>query len=202
VTTGFRRKQFLRSDNCSETAGYWEESVSICSGENRAGRVESFDAFRVAGQFSDQCGILQYSAAGVSKEIEPVKVKLESQRIDGGDDRRNWLQVPVLTRTLVLAPNLVLDGGYMTNTELIQKRVIESLAMITIGDGVLGLIQPRRHILLWRSGPRVWRRTMTRLARRTGLTQLFALAAIGLGIWLASRQRASVGRAQLHSTSN
>jgi len=83
------------------------------------------------------------------------------------------------------------DGGRMRDCELLQKRVLESVAMIMIGDGVLGLLEPRRHVLLWRSGPRFWRKTLTPFARRPGLTQLFALAELGLGIWLGSRQRAN-----------
>lgn len=83
----------------------------------------------------------------------------------------------------------------MADRKLIQKRLVESLAMITIGDGVLGLLQPRRHISLWRSGPRVWRKTMIPFARRPELTRLFGLAALGVGVWVASRQRPSARRA-------
>jgi hypothetical protein len=43
------------------------------------------------------------------------------------------------------------------NKRLIQKRVLESLAMLTIGDGLLAAVQPRRHVLLWESGPCLWR---------------------------------------------
>jgi hypothetical protein len=78
------------------------------------------------------------------------------------------------------------------NSKLMQKRVIESLAMLTIGDGVLALVQPRRHVALWRSGPRFWRKSLVPFVRRPQLTRLLGLSAVGLGIWCASRQWSNV----------
>lgn len=39
-----------------------------------------------------------------------------------------------------------------TNTSLGLKRLGEVAAMLMIGDGLIGMIQPERHIPLWRSG--------------------------------------------------
>jgi hypothetical protein len=76
------------------------------------------------------------------------------------------------------------------NEKLIQSRWVEFLAILVVGDGLLGLAQPRRHVLLWESGPRVWRKAMTPFVRRPALTRVLGLAAVGLGLWLASRQQA------------
>jgi hypothetical protein len=75
------------------------------------------------------------------------------------------------------------------NWTLAQKRAIESLAMIAIGDGVLALLEPRRHLALWRDGPRVWRKAMMPFARRPRITRLVGAGAVVLGLWLASNQR-------------
>lgn len=40
----------------------------------------------------------------------------------------------------------------MTSTaSLALKRAAEVAALVMIGDGVIGIVQPRRHIPLWRS---------------------------------------------------
>lgn len=77
------------------------------------------------------------------------------------------------------------------NCSLAQKRALESLAMLAIGDGVLALLEARRHVLLWRRGPRLWRRTVTPFARHPQMTRLFGAATVALGVWLASQQRAA-----------
>ena len=74
------------------------------------------------------------------------------------------------------------------NKTLVQKRVLESLAMLTIGDGLLAVLQPRRHVLLWESGPRVWRNSIRPFIRNPGLTRLLGVVGLGLGLWLANRQ--------------
>jgi hypothetical protein len=66
--------------------------------------------------------------------------------------------------------------------------------MMTIGDGVLAMLEPRRHVALWRSGPRLWRKTLTPFIRRPELTRLLGLAGIGFGLWLASRQHVGFSR--------
>jgi hypothetical protein len=67
----------------------------------------------------------------------------------------------------------------------VQRRVVESLAILMIGDGFLTAIQPRRHVLLWKGGPRFWRDFMKAFLRRPGLTQVLGATAVGLGLWLA-----------------
>jgi len=74
----------------------------------------------------------------------------------------------------------------------VQRRVVESLAILMIGDGFLTAIQPRRHVLLWKGGPRFWRDFMKAFLRRPGLTQVLGATAVGLGLWLARRQQPGI----------
>lgn len=65
----------------------------------------------------------------------------------------------------------------------------ETLAMLMIGDGVLAMAQPRRHVNLWRVGPEPWREALSFFDRRPGLTAAIGALEVGAGLWLASRQR-------------
>lgn len=69
-----------------------------------------------------------------------------------------------------------------------MKRVMETVAMLLVGDGVIALVAPRRHSYLWEFGPEGYRRAMEAFAQRPGLTRLLAAAEVGLGLWLALRQ--------------
>lgn len=68
------------------------------------------------------------------------------------------------------------------------RRTFETLGMMMIGDGVLALIEPRRHAALWRAGPAPMRRSVAWFERRPLLTAALGAVEIGLGIWLATRQ--------------
>ncbi len=69
-----------------------------------------------------------------------------------------------------------------------MRNIAELIAMLAIGDGVIALVAPRRHSLLWRFGPESYRRAMEAFAERPALTRSLALAEVGLGLWLALRQ--------------
>lgn len=60
--------------------------------------------------------------------------------------------------------------------------------MLAIGDGVVALIAPRRHSLLWRFGPEGYKRTEAGFAQCPNLVRVLATAEIGGGIWLVLRQ--------------
>lgn len=64
----------------------------------------------------------------------------------------------------------------------------EALAILMIGDGVLGLAAPRRHSLLWRFGLKSYKRIMADFAERPILVRLLSAASIGAGLWLALSQ--------------
>ena len=68
-----------------------------------------------------------------------------------------------------------------------RVRVAESVAIMMIGDGVIGALFPRRHVLRWLRGPTVWRRVMRPFADRPGLTRALAAAQVGAGVWWAAR---------------
>lgn len=74
---------------------------------------------------------------------------------------------------------------------MFSKRLLETFAMLAIGDCVLGIISPTRHLSLWADGPKVWRRTVEPFIKRPTLTR--TLAAVGLcgAVWLAWRQEPS-----------
>jgi hypothetical protein len=69
------------------------------------------------------------------------------------------------------------------------KRCAEMAAIFMIGDGLLGLTQPRRHTDLWREralgAEMLVRPFLSRPARR----QAYALVQIAGGLWLAERLR-------------
>ena len=73
---------------------------------------------------------------------------------------------------------------------MIRQRATEVAALLMVGDGVVGMLQPERHARLWQSGPRPYRAAMEPFARHPGLTRVIAAAEAGAGLWWASRQRA------------
>lgn len=72
---------------------------------------------------------------------------------------------------------------------MLSSRVKELLAILLIGDGVVALLNPQRHVHLWRRGPKVYRQLMEAFLRRPGMTQLLSAVEVVLGIWWASRQQ-------------
>ena len=68
-----------------------------------------------------------------------------------------------------------------------MRRIAELVAMLMIGEGVLTLIAPRRHSLLWEFGPEGYRRVIEAFAEHPTLSRLVAAAEAGLGLWLALR---------------
>jgi hypothetical protein len=68
-----------------------------------------------------------------------------------------------------------------------MRRIAELVAMLMIGEGVLTLIAPRRHSLLWEFGPEGYRRALEAFAEHPTLSRLVAAAEAGSGLWLALR---------------
>jgi hypothetical protein len=69
-----------------------------------------------------------------------------------------------------------------------NRRLIETVAMAIIGDGVLCMVSPRRHVSLWLSGPRWWRRGFEPFIRHPDLTRLLGSVGVAFGLWLAWKQ--------------
>ena len=72
---------------------------------------------------------------------------------------------------------------------MIIERLREFVAIVIIGDGVVGLTQPQRHTRLWRNGPRAYQEAMQTFIERPGMIQAVSLVQIALGLWFATRQR-------------
>jgi hypothetical protein len=72
---------------------------------------------------------------------------------------------------------------------LIRSRIKEVGAMMMVGDGVLALLEPRRHVDLWVEGPKLWRKTMMPFVKRPGITRILGAMELGMGVWVATRQR-------------
>jgi hypothetical protein len=71
------------------------------------------------------------------------------------------------------------------------KRIKEAMALLLIGDGIIALLEPKRHTRLWSGGNAAYRSMMRPLKRNPIAAQALGLAMVGVGFWLASRQKAS-----------
>jgi len=65
--------------------------------------------------------------------------------------------------------------------------IAESVAMMAIGDGVLGVLFPVQHATRWDIGPEPWRKYMRMYAEHPDLTRALSLVEIVAGIVCASR---------------
>ena len=68
------------------------------------------------------------------------------------------------------------------------RRLKETFAIVTIGDGVVELLVPKGHSLLWDVGPQGARKLARFFADNPNYMRLLGAAQIAFGIWLASRQ--------------
>jgi len=79
----------------------------------------------------------------------------------------------------------------MTNN-LIARRVIQLGAFFLIGDGVMGLLKPRWHSLLWHFGPQLARAATEELAEHPNTARAVYLAEAAIGIAIAASQTPEV----------
>ena len=73
--------------------------------------------------------------------------------------------------------------------ETALKRTAEMAAVFMIGDGVLGLVNPDRHVQLWRSDVGAVDALVRPFADRPGRRRAYGLLQVGAGLLLASRLR-------------
>ncbi len=71
---------------------------------------------------------------------------------------------------------------------MLGKRLKELLAVTMIGEGVVGLIEPKRYTLLWKFGPKPFQNMIETIAEHPTLTRISCGVEIGLGLCLALRQ--------------
>lgn len=75
-----------------------------------------------------------------------------------------------------------------TSTTTLASRSLEVLALAMIGEGVVGLLHPRRYSLFWQIGPPWLRHTTQTLAEHRDATRLMCAGEIAVGLWLALRE--------------
>jgi hypothetical protein len=68
------------------------------------------------------------------------------------------------------------------------RRMKETFAILTIGDGIIELISPREHSLLWEFGPDSVRNVARFFAENPNLMRLLGAAQVAFGLRLALRQ--------------
>lgn len=68
------------------------------------------------------------------------------------------------------------------------RRLKETFAIITLGDGIIELLAPRRHSELWETGPGFARWAARFFANNPGYMRALGAVQVGFGLWLAIRQ--------------
>jgi hypothetical protein len=71
---------------------------------------------------------------------------------------------------------------------MMTKRLLELAGLILIGDGLMGLLHPRRHSLLWHFGPELAKALTEELAAHPKTSRAIYAAELAAGIALASLQ--------------
>ncbi len=74
----------------------------------------------------------------------------------------------------------------------IVRRSLEVVALLLIGEGIMGFLQPRRYSLLWHFGPQLFRAASEELADHPKTARALYLAEAALGVVLASVQTPDV----------
>ena len=75
---------------------------------------------------------------------------------------------------------------------LIVRRCVQLGALFLIGDGVMGMLKPRWHSLLWHFGPELFRAVTEELADHPRTARSVYLAEAALGIAVATLQTPEV----------
>ena len=68
------------------------------------------------------------------------------------------------------------------------ERTKEMVAMMMIGEGLVTVVEPERHCMLWKAGPRLWERMLEPFVDHPNMTRVLGAAQLALGFWLAARQ--------------
>ena len=71
---------------------------------------------------------------------------------------------------------------------MILRRLIQLVALLMVGDGVVGFCKPRWHSLLWDLGPAPYRKLMRHFAENPEGARWIYAAEVALGALVASRQ--------------
>ena len=71
---------------------------------------------------------------------------------------------------------------------MILRRLIQLVALVMIGDGVVGFFKPRWHSLLWDLGPEPYRRLMSQFVANPDTARWVYAAEVAVGALIASQQ--------------
>ncbi len=71
---------------------------------------------------------------------------------------------------------------------LAVRRLMELGALFMIGDGIMGLIKPRWHSLLWHFGPELAKAVTEELAEHPKTARVIYVAEVAVGIAIAAQQ--------------
>lgn len=69
-----------------------------------------------------------------------------------------------------------------------MKQLLDLLGMILIGDGLLSVLNPRRHCLIWEVGPEACRHLVDEFAEHPRMTRVAGVLELLVGLWLATEQ--------------
>ncbi len=73
-------------------------------------------------------------------------------------------------------------------TKRMAKHGLELLGLMMIGEGVVGLLYPRRYSLFWKMGPEWMRAGAEWFAEHRDQTRLFCVGEIAAGLWLSAHE--------------
>ena len=68
------------------------------------------------------------------------------------------------------------------------RRLKETYAVVTIGDGAIALLAPREHSLLWEVGSQGVRKVARFFADSPNYMHFLGATQIAFGVWMALRQ--------------
>ena len=80
-------------------------------------------------------------------------------------------------------------GRVRAQENLWPARAAEMAAIFMVGDGLIGLLQPRRHVDLWKDDALGTEKLVSPFVDRPGRRRLYAVVQIAAGLALAARQR-------------
>lgn len=68
------------------------------------------------------------------------------------------------------------------------RRILDVLAVIFVGDGLLWVVAPRSRGLIWHAGPRLVKRFVERVTlERPHEARLIGAVQVAIGAWMARR---------------
>jgi uncharacterized protein YjeT (DUF2065 family) len=70
--------------------------------------------------------------------------------------------------------------------DLLLNRILKLAGLILIGDGLLSLLRPRRHSLLWHLGPELAKAMTEELAEHPKTSRAIYASELAIGVAIAS----------------